>query len=287
MSFLAKWKTVKKNFEKETGHKKPSEKFLGIFNKPSGMEAALKAVDAALTKKDPTAAAEAHEEFAATKATYWELVKKHWDFSHDPAMQRFRIGLDGLERATKHAAKDLLTAGDAKVTIAEAIGDKAVQQFGESLKFKDGMKAWIYEPQGAGILLEGKILRVPGCIKAWNEAKTQLEHITKVHNVLAKALPKKTERAKGLKLAQSYHDAMAEVLDENGGLPGQIGLWLDAAKAAYEKLAEAKKIPNARTAMNAWRENSKAFKLLQNNGYWWDAERATNAKFLKALPNIK
>ncbi len=41
------WAGLKKEFEKNTGKKKPSTKILGVFNKPSGVEAAMKDADKA------------------------------------------------------------------------------------------------------------------------------------------------------------------------------------------------------------------------------------------------
>jgi hypothetical protein len=52
MALAASWKTAKTAFENATNKKKPSEKFLGVFRKGSGIETALKSVDDAKTADD-------------------------------------------------------------------------------------------------------------------------------------------------------------------------------------------------------------------------------------------
>jgi hypothetical protein len=52
MTYLNEWKTIKKRYEAATGKSKPSEKFLGLFRKSSGIEKAAEAVDKAITKND-------------------------------------------------------------------------------------------------------------------------------------------------------------------------------------------------------------------------------------------
>ncbi|MGY8749486.1 MAG: hypothetical protein ACKVHR_15680 [Pirellulales bacterium] len=64
------WKTAKKNFEKKTGKKKPSKKFLGAFRKSSGLESAIDAVDQLqLAVWD----ARTQKEFDKSKATFLKV----------------------------------------------------------------------------------------------------------------------------------------------------------------------------------------------------------------------
>ncbi len=50
--YLEQWKSARKQFEKLTQQKKPSEKFLGVFNKSTGIESAVKGLDASLDNGD-------------------------------------------------------------------------------------------------------------------------------------------------------------------------------------------------------------------------------------------
>jgi hypothetical protein len=51
-TLTADWKEAKAEFEAITGKKKPSEKFLGFFRKPTGIEKALEEYDKAFATKD-------------------------------------------------------------------------------------------------------------------------------------------------------------------------------------------------------------------------------------------
>lgn len=277
MSFLAEWKQAKRKFEEGSGRKKPAETSLGIFRKPSGLEDAFKAVDAALLKKDPSEAARASEAFVSKKASYLKFVESNWSQDANFHLQGLRNQLTGMERAVKHAVKDLDTDPKAKVTLAEAMGEKAVAAFQRSpLTYKDPLKAWIYNTEAAGVLIEAKILRVPGCIQAWNAVKDQYDRLMKLHGLLTKTLPKRLEREKALRIARSYQAAAVEVLNANTGIEGQLDAWVLAAKAAYEKLQQAGKVPNALSAITRWKQDSSAFQQVSQHTYWWGAERQAN-----------
>lgn len=76
MSYFTTWQQLKLNFEKETGRKKPSDTFLGIFRRSSGLEDATKKLDDAIKKADEAALEKAEKEFIAKKASYINLLKK-------------------------------------------------------------------------------------------------------------------------------------------------------------------------------------------------------------------
>lgn len=73
MPFVDAWKTAKKNFETMTHKKKPTEKFLGVFRKGTGVEESLKNLDKAKTGAEITKALAA---FKAAATTYTGLLEK-------------------------------------------------------------------------------------------------------------------------------------------------------------------------------------------------------------------
>lgn len=75
-SFVAEWKTIKDNFEKATAKKKPSDKFLGLFNKSSGITPAAKKLDEALDDGDRKPADKALGDFKKTCAAYQQTLAK-------------------------------------------------------------------------------------------------------------------------------------------------------------------------------------------------------------------
>lgn len=74
MAYLDDWKLCKKTFEAKAG-KKPSEKFLGVFRKSSGMEDAAKGLDTALQKLDPKELDKAAAKYKTTSESYRKLLE--------------------------------------------------------------------------------------------------------------------------------------------------------------------------------------------------------------------
>lgn len=81
------WKETKKNFEKATGRKKPSDKFLGAFRKSSGLESAIDSIDQlslkvwdAKTQKDYDKAKadflKSHQKLEKQAQTYIDLLEE-------------------------------------------------------------------------------------------------------------------------------------------------------------------------------------------------------------------
>ncbi len=72
-SFAADWEQEKKAFSRETGESKPAEKKWGI-RKGTGIEAALKDLDAACVKADPKAYGKAWGKYAQARQKYAKLL---------------------------------------------------------------------------------------------------------------------------------------------------------------------------------------------------------------------
>lgn len=113
MSYLTDWKTAKKRFEAATGKKKPSAKFLGVFNKSSGIESAVTAIDKAMDKKDAAALQKACAAFEKTVSEYCKLLAaaakdESADYKTELAILKKTLDQIG-ERA---AAEDLQVATD-------------------------------------------------------------------------------------------------------------------------------------------------------------------------------
>lgn len=74
--FAPQWKEIKVDYEAATDRKKPSEKFLGLFKKPTGLEAAFKSFDEALKKSDVEAAKKAYDTIKKAADTYQKTLSK-------------------------------------------------------------------------------------------------------------------------------------------------------------------------------------------------------------------
>ncbi|MDE2006033.1 MAG: hypothetical protein KGI51_05645 [Rhodospirillales bacterium] len=75
-SYAKEWKQIKTNFEKATGKKKPSEKFMGVFDKASGLTPAATAFDKTLDGDDKNAAEKALGKFHDVADTYTTTLAK-------------------------------------------------------------------------------------------------------------------------------------------------------------------------------------------------------------------
>lgn len=75
-SFEGEWKVIKKNFEKATDKKKPSDKFLGVFNKASGITPASSKLDKAIKAADKGDAEKALDGFTKTCKAYQQTLAK-------------------------------------------------------------------------------------------------------------------------------------------------------------------------------------------------------------------
>lgn len=76
VNFAAKWKELKIDYEAATDREKPSEKFLGVFRKKSGLEAAFTTLDAALKKEDVDGAKKAFETVEKAADLYQKVLFK-------------------------------------------------------------------------------------------------------------------------------------------------------------------------------------------------------------------
>ena len=74
--FLEEWKKARRSFEAATQKKKPCEKFLGVFNKSTGIDGALKALDDAAGKSDADKMLKAEEVFSKVVGDYTPILIK-------------------------------------------------------------------------------------------------------------------------------------------------------------------------------------------------------------------
>jgi uncharacterized protein with von Willebrand factor type A (vWA) domain len=96
--YLADWKAAKKYFEKQTGSKKPSEKFLGVFRKSSNLEKALEHVDEATLKNDTKNIDKYVKELKAAINAYSNTIEKMAKQDDDDYNKEVKELANSLER---------------------------------------------------------------------------------------------------------------------------------------------------------------------------------------------
>jgi len=289
MPYLPLWKAAKKKFESDTNRKKPSEKFLGIFRKSSGLEDAFKALDTALGKKEVEDAKKAWDKLNATKESYLKQLVAQSNAEHDDNVKK---GLDALRNAadqlvdkdSKAEVDGLYLVGDAKLVAAETLGPAAVSGFRDSLQgVQAPLKAWINHPESEGLEFAGEEFRIIECVKALKQAKAELQALVKLRAVVERALPKKMERQQALKLAWSYHDALDRALRADDGLFTQVDNWLAGLKQGYSTFVKAKKLTSsgAEKLMQGRPDYQLAFRIR----FHFSVEQANAGKLEDHLPD--
>jgi hypothetical protein len=76
MGYLSDWQTAKKAFETATGKKKPSEKFVGVFRKSTGLESVTKGLDEAAKTPSLAGMTKAMEAYEKGRIEYLKLLDK-------------------------------------------------------------------------------------------------------------------------------------------------------------------------------------------------------------------
>lgn len=112
MAFLDDWKLCKRTFEAKAG-KKPSETFLGVFRKSSGMEDAAKGLDTALQKLDPKEIDKAAAKYRTTSESYQKLLLS--SFSKEDSGQDYKAALAELARGMDRILANFKEAADGRL----------------------------------------------------------------------------------------------------------------------------------------------------------------------------
>jgi hypothetical protein len=125
--FLEDWKQARKAFETATQKKKPCEKFLGLFNKSTGIHGSVKELDDALASGDNARMLKAEKVFDKVKGDYAPILVKaaKEDKTADYLKETQKLG-DALDQiATDFGA----ACQDKKEAAADAAADKLIKLF--------------------------------------------------------------------------------------------------------------------------------------------------------------
>ena len=141
MGYLPDWQKAKKEFETATGKKKPSETFLGVFRKSSGLEKVTKDLDDTKKKGDLEAMQKAMNAFEKGRQDYIRLLEKadaaekNADYSKEIAKLK-----GALEKILVDFANDCATAKNPKLGVYLGIIDKNIAKIDLFLKDIDAFQ---------------------------------------------------------------------------------------------------------------------------------------------------
>ncbi|MDX2131076.1 MAG: hypothetical protein SFY69_03370 [Planctomycetota bacterium] len=145
MPFVDTWKTAKKSFETMTHKKKPTDKFLGVFRKGTGVEEALKSLDKAKTGAELTKALATFKSAAATytgllekTATDPSSVKAEEKSTYVAATNNLKAALKKIEEDAGKIASTMGDVGDKDKTTADEQMQKAlIKEAEEHIKLRE------------------------------------------------------------------------------------------------------------------------------------------------------
>lgn len=255
MSVVARWKTAKTTFETTTGKKKPSDKFLGLVRKGSGIEAALKVVDGA---KDVAALRKALDKF---NAAYTDHLKQLDKAAADPktvpaadkaayvaAIKALKTSLETIEADAAKMGEALQGAGkkekvDSKA-LKEAMDHLALREKGvkESAALAAGFKASLAKVKASLANAQKQL----AAARAAGKSGDALGHGVAVGVIdryieEIEAVAKATDKTYRANVTDGSSTFMKARLDPSTtGLPDSVlSGYLPKSKAAFAKMSQA------------------------------------------------
>lgn len=293
MPLLDQWKVAKTKFETATGKKKPSEKFMGVFRKSSGLENALKKIDAAIAKKLPKELAQAKEEYRKTHEAYYATMVKGAkaeasDENYQAELTKLNVALNGLYRQATEAEEALERDPKVLVTVEDAIGPEAVAALGRSqlLEFR-ALLGWLTAADAGIIVKEGEVgqekVREPQSAAYHTGGKKAFAKAKGLYDVFNALLPRVMERGKALAAAKLFIDKLPDhVLGvSEDSLQGAVGYWRNAQEEAFKTPDVSR--AEAKAEYEAWASKSAAFKFVLQLEPLWTSETRFQSDFRRAL----
>jgi hypothetical protein len=129
MTYLQEWQTIKRNFETAAGRKKPSEKFMGVWKRSSGIEPITRDVDTALAARDLPKLRQAVTSFTTTKDSYQRTLAAATVGADNNVAAELKVMIGELELLERKLAGEVSKLDDAlKALQARTVGWKAIQE---------------------------------------------------------------------------------------------------------------------------------------------------------------
>jgi len=285
MALIDRWKTAKRTFETATGRKKPSAKFLGYFNKSSGIESALKTLDSALAKGVIRDVVTAKDAYHRTFSTYYTTLLKTAmaeanDNNYKVEVLKLNVALNGILRDADRAL-----IGLDKMTVRDAIGPDAIAALGRSRLLSDAnLRGWLNDPAVGMVEVEVEIglqrIKDPASAAVHAQARKHLGDIERTFAVFTALLPKVMDRGKALDAAEKFIELVNKLVSGmDGSLSTTIGLWAGAQDDAIRRNDP----DGAPAAIAAWHAKSGAWRHAVQLRPLWDNAADVRNDFRMAL----
>jgi hypothetical protein len=236
MSYLKDWQDAKKAFEAATGKKKPSESFLGVFRKSSGMESACKGLDDAIKKPTLDGLTKAMMAFDKSRSDYLKLLGKADDADkggdYAKEIQKLAGALMGIQETYARDMQEALQR--APRPLADILGKHFDELTENVLGTKASCKWFATAKELAVSGVDGSPL--PGAAQAQAGFTGQVHAYVKAVGAMKKAAKTQFATRDGVKFAtKGADDVMATVIPTAEGAQYHYAMWVMAQEEAFKK----------------------------------------------------
>ncbi len=186
--FVEEWKDARKAFETATLKKKPCEKFIGVFNKSTGILNAVKELDEALKSRDSDRMMKAEDVFAKVKGDYAPILlkaaKDDKGADYIKEVQKLGAALDDIgalfsetRKSSEEQAASLLAANLIKTFVLVVKAASPVQKQAAAAKRQAVLDNGACSDALTAIVLAGGQADAPAVQEAFGVIKTKAKAI--------------------------------------------------------------------------------------------------------------
>ncbi|MGN6367508.1 MAG: hypothetical protein ACTHN5_04535 [Phycisphaerae bacterium] len=230
MSYADTWKAAKTKYENDTKSKKPSDKFMGVFRKSSGIETACKDLDTALAKGDTAGGKKALAALQSAGSSYLKTL--------DTAMKS-ENALKSTNSSTLAAAlKNIMADATEKtthlnsMTVEQAVGPALFKTVtGVGLQSSAAVKAFCLNHE---FLFDyGTGTHSDALKKLQDRAKTKMSQYNTCYNLLKSMKDRQMKKGDAIASVHKLLDEMVGLIAPmNEGLQYCIMMWSDHQQKA-------------------------------------------------------
>ncbi|WP_207482475.1 hypothetical protein [Arenibaculum pallidiluteum] len=236
MTYLKEWQDAKKAFETATGKKKPSESFLGVFRKSSGLESACKGLDDAIKKPTLDGLTKALMAFDKARLDYVKLLSKadasDKDGDYAKEIQKLENALEGIQ---KNYAQEMQEALQRAPRPLQDILGKHFQELTTNVLGTKASCKWFATAKELAVSgIDGSPLA--DAAKAQKDFTAEVQAYVKAVNDLKKAGKTQLATREGVAFAsKSADDILSHIYPISEGAQYHFRMWVDAQETAFKK----------------------------------------------------
>lgn len=275
-TYLRDWRAYKTEFENSgRNRKKPSEKFLGLFRKSSGMETAMTKMDEAIAKGAPAGVRTASKNVGDTVKNYAKTLRTGMTKDDEDYKRNLEVLIDKIQALVERSIEDadhFESSGQVTDKVSNTYGPDVIAVLGKITFHKDkSLQLWLKDSSGGQIMINGRKVADAGSAAAINQARTHFQEMSRELSEMASYIKSSAPRAAAVaklkKFLDDYGDNVVNIACES--IISQFMYWSEAQQEAYRKAIADGRFPDeksAKTALKLWMLESPAWKAFKDCG---------------------